>query len=104
MTVSIINNLLTRVISLRHAFLSGWASLVMKLEVPILVLIVIISIIGLLIFINHNIPYSDLENGKVSKDELQYHRKMQVKAAMICGIAAILLGILGTACVKTGNV
>lgn len=104
MTVSIINNLLTRVTSLRHAVLSGWASLVMKLEVPILVLIVIISIIGLLIFINHNIPYSDLENGKVSKDELQYHRKKQVKAAMICGIAAILLGILGTACVKTGNV
>lgn len=31
MTVSIINNLLTRVTSLRHAVLSGWASLVIYL-------------------------------------------------------------------------
>lgn len=103
MTTRFINTIFEKVIFFRHTLLNGWAPIVVKFENQILVASIIIGAIGLLIFSNHNIPSRAVDSGKVTKEEMKYHRKMQVKGGIICGIAVILMVILGTACVKVEN-
>lgn len=100
MTAMVINKILEKVTSFQYAIMDGWIPFVIKFENQFLVADLIVCAIGLWIFGVHNIPASTVDKGEVTEKELKFHRRMQVKGAIICGIGIILISILGTASIK----
>lgn len=97
------NDILEKVISVKYTILNTWTGEMIKHQNAIMTVIAITAIIGLWLFGVHIVPESAVESGKVSKEDVKYHRKKQFYGILICIVSIALTALLGTAMCKLEN-